>query len=195
MSKHLWQKIEGEKKFRMLDPGMLFRWKYSGLLFFFLVTQLMKPFLSLRNSHITSHSESQGHVPSMKPRNARYFLPQIPWKLGHGVHSGLSQACAPTKDLEDTHLENSFKAGSLPLVLPIVQVSFSKFLSYSLSHLIHFQFTPSLLLSTTVSSYCLLLRDLSETGRHMKGTAEAWPKSRGKYFLLFQHVSHQISKS
>lgn len=115
--------------------------------------QFVNPLLSLGNSHITSHSESQSHLPPRSwemPDTGFLSSPERTHMTWHATW-----ACAPAKDLEDTTLENLFQVGSSPFVLPIAQASFSSLPSYSVNYLMHFQFMPSLLLSAGISFCCL----------------------------------------
>ena len=133
LSRQVWQKVKGEMRFRMLNPGVLSRWRCSRLMLF--GCPICKPLSSLGNSHITSHSESWEPPLIIEPGKYQTLASPDPTEatIWHAIwaQSGMSICQGSWRH----SIPEFFQAGSSPLVLPIVQAPFSSLLGYSVNTL------------------------------------------------------------
>lgn len=183
LSKQIWQKVKGEKRFRTLNPGALSRWRCSRLFHIFSLSNLWTPFhlwgmpilQTIVTVRATSYHRSWEMPDTCFPRSPRSY--NMACNLG---------------SVSDEHLPRILKTQHPKIwSCPLSKAPSLAFLAILW---IHFQFMPFLLLSTWINFCCLWPRTLSETGRLVKWMADACQRAEGKHFLLFQPSSLQFSK-
>ena len=129
LSRQIWQKVKGKKRFRML--GVLSRWKWSSFFHIFQLSNLWTPF------HLWGIPILQAIVtePPLTVEAGKCQTLASPDSLEATIWCAIwAQSGMSTCQGSWRHgIWKFFQAGSSPLVLPMVQASFSSLLSSSVN--------------------------------------------------------------
>lgn len=178
----IWQKVKGGKRFRTPNLGPLSRGRCSRFFHVFWLPNLWTPFhlwgipilQTIVTVRATSYPRSWGMPDTCFPRSPRSY--NMACNLGSVRHEHLPRI------LKATASKNSFglvaHRWSCPLSEPPSLV-------FSAILWIHFEFMPSLLLSTRINfcfSWPRTLSDVSSCWEACKMNGPCLPKSRGETF-------------